>query len=77
MQAFMNALTPGYFKAMHVPILAGRDFEIRDQPTRWDDSPDSGPRVAIVNRRFAEHFFKTVRRRWASISAGATVPRRS
>ena len=60
MQAFMNALTPGYFKAMHVPILAGRDFEIRDQPTRWDDSPDSGPRVAIVNRRFAEHFFKTV-----------------
>ena len=60
MQAFMNALTPGYFKAMHVPLLAGRDFEIRDQPTRWDDSPDSGPRVAIVNRRFAEHFFKTV-----------------
>ena len=60
MQAFMNALTPGYFKAMHVPMLAGRDFEIRDQPTRWDDSPDSGPRVAIVNRRFAEHFFKTV-----------------
>ncbi len=60
MQAFMNALTPGYFKAMHVPLLAGRDFEIRDQPARWDDDPDSGPRVAIVNRRFAEHFFKTV-----------------
>ena len=63
MQAYMNALTPGYFKAMHVPLLAGRDFEIRDQPTRWDDSPDSGPRVAIVNRRFAEHFFKTRGRR--------------
>ena len=60
MQAFMNALTPGYFKAMRVPLLAGRDFEIRDQPTRWDDAPESGPRVAIVNRRFAEHFFKRV-----------------
>ena len=27
MQAYMNALTPGYFKAMRVPLLAGRDFE--------------------------------------------------
>jgi predicted permease len=60
MQAFMNMLTPGYFKAMRVPLLAGRDFEIKDQPTTWDESEDSGPRVAIVNRRFAEHFFKGV-----------------
>ena len=30
----MNALTPGYFKAMHVPMLAGRDFQITDQPTQ-------------------------------------------
>jgi predicted permease len=60
MQAFMNALTPGYFKAMRVQLLAGRDFQERDQPTRWDDDEESGPRVAIVNRRFAEHFFKTV-----------------
>jgi predicted permease len=60
MQAFMNALTPGYFKAMHVSILAGRDFQLTDQPARWDDDENSGPRVAIVNRKFAEHFFKTV-----------------
>jgi predicted permease len=61
MQAFMNALTPGYFKAMHVPILAGRDFTLADQQFKWSDKPDeTGPRVAIVNRRFAEHFFKTV-----------------
>jgi predicted permease len=61
MQAFMNALTPGYFKAMRVPILAGRDFALTDQEFKWSDKPDeTGPRVAIVNRRFAEHFFKTV-----------------
>jgi ABC-type antimicrobial peptide transport system permease subunit len=61
MQAFMNALTPGYFKAMHVPVLAGRDFQLTDQQYKWGDGPDeTGPKVAIVNRRFAEHFFKTV-----------------
>jgi predicted permease len=50
MQAFMNALSPGYFKTMQIPFLEGRDF------TRMDYKPNSN--VAIVNRRFAEHFFK-------------------
>jgi predicted permease len=50
MQAFMNALSPGYFDAMRIPILEGRDF------TALDVIQNS--KVAIVNRRFAEHFFK-------------------
>ena len=50
MQAFMNALSPGYFKTMKIPILEGRDFQ------RADFKENS--RVAIVNRKFAEHFFK-------------------
>jgi predicted permease len=50
MQAFMNALSPGYFKTMKIALLEGRDF------TRADYKPDSN--VAIVNRKFAEHFFK-------------------
>jgi predicted permease len=50
MQAFMNGLSPGYFETMQIPFLEGRDFN------RLDVKPEAG--VAIVNRRFAEHFFK-------------------
>jgi predicted permease len=49
MQAFMNALSPGYFATMQIPILEGRDF------TQMDIKEKST--VAIVNRRFAQHFF--------------------
>jgi predicted permease len=49
MQAFMNALSPGYFEAMQIPVLEGRDFT-------WMDAREK-PTVAIVNRRFADHFF--------------------
>jgi predicted permease len=49
MQAFMNALSPGYFETMKIPFIEGRDF------TAMDIKQNST--VAIVNRRFAEHFF--------------------
>ena len=49
MQAFMNSISPGYFTAMGIPMLGGRDFR----------RPDAQERsiVAIVNRKFADHFF--------------------
>ncbi|MGE0863598.1 MAG: ABC transporter permease [Vicinamibacterales bacterium] len=49
MQAFMNSLSPGYFQTMGIPFLEGRDF------TRVDAKEDAT--VAIVNQKFARHFF--------------------
>jgi len=49
MAAFMNALSPGYFQTMGVPLLEGRDFDDRDFGNRFA--------VAVVNRKFARHFF--------------------
>jgi len=49
MQAFMNALSPGYFETMGIKLLDGRDF-------RTSDIVES-PKIAIVNRKFAQHFF--------------------
>jgi predicted permease len=49
MQAFMNSLSPGYFGTMGIALLEGRDF------TRMDAKENAT--VAIVNRRFADHFF--------------------
>ena len=40
--------TPGYFKTMGIPLLAGRDFH--------NERADA-PRVAIVNKAFAERMF--------------------
>jgi predicted permease len=51
MQAFMNAISPGYFATMGVHFLEGRDFDRRD----IDNAEKI--RVAIVNRTFARHFF--------------------
>ena len=53
MQAFMNAVSPGYFATMGVRVLEGRDFDRRDV----DQANQT--KVAIVNREFATHFFGT------------------
>jgi len=42
-------VTPGYFRAMSIPLLSGRDFTRRDLPDT--------PQVAIVNSAFARKFW--------------------
>jgi predicted permease len=49
MQAFMNSISPGYWETLGVRIIEGRDFDHRDEGDRFS--------VAIVNRKFATHFF--------------------
>jgi predicted permease len=56
MQAFMNSPSLGYFQTMGIPLLEGRDFDAHDVPP-WQIDGRSRPRVAIVNQRFAKHFF--------------------
>ncbi len=48
-QSDNRVVGPGYFQALGVPILAGRDFD-------WADRPET-PKVMIVNDVFAREFF--------------------
>ena len=56
-----NAISPGYFKAMGMPIVAGRDFNERDEnvgePPKNADGEAPEFRVAIVNELFAKKYF--------------------
>lgn len=42
-------VTPGYFEAMHIPMVAGRPFDERDR--------QSAPWTIIVDERLAHHFW--------------------
>jgi len=49
MQAFMNSVSPDYFKTMGTRLVEGRDFNAGDDGDNVN--------VCIVNRKFARHFF--------------------
>jgi predicted permease len=48
-RVLVNAVGPGYFELMGIPLTLGRDFDALDTPER--------PTVVIVNRAFAEKYF--------------------
>jgi predicted permease len=48
MKTYRDLVSPGYFDAMKIPLLEGRDFDLRDDA--------SSPRVMIVNQEFARRF---------------------
>jgi len=45
----MNVVSPGYFSAMGIPLLSGREFTDADSAT--------GPRVTIINETLAHKYF--------------------
>ena len=45
-----NSVSPGFYQALGVPLIAGRDFTAKDAL--------GAPRVAIVNQKFVDYFFK-------------------
>jgi predicted permease len=50
MNVSRHAVSAGYFKAMGIPLLAGREVSERDGA--------GAPKVIVVNEEFARHFFK-------------------
>jgi predicted permease len=62
-----NAVSPGFFSTVGIPLLAGREFSMADQA--------NSPPVAVVNRAFAREFFgedDPVGKRFGHAGAGSS-----
>ena len=57
-----NAVTPGWFATMGIPVLSGRDFDGRDR--------SGGPLVAVVNESFVRRFLPGQQPLGRSINTG-------
>jgi predicted permease len=49
MNAWVNYVSPGYFGTLKIPLYTGRDFR--------DTDASGAATVAVVNQKFAKHFF--------------------
>ena len=63
---FFNAVTPGYFQALGIPVKAGADFDWRD----WG----SGKRLAVVNEVLTAGHFGKVAPLDRMVGEGTRVP---
>jgi predicted permease len=53
---YFNAVSPGYFPTLGIPLIAGRDFEARDLPPVNPRPGEPAERVAIVSETFAKKY---------------------
>jgi putative ABC transport system permease protein len=53
---YNNRISPGYFDAMGIRLVAGRDFDARDERQPGPGSQAAPARVAIVNEEFVRRF---------------------
>ena len=56
--ALNNAVSPGYFAAMGIPVLRGREFNDRDFRSAPPAEGATDFRVVVVNETFARRYFK-------------------
>jgi putative ABC transport system permease protein len=58
-QPYMNQVSPNYFAALGVPIIAGRDFTMADnhEVKHGPDADDFVPTVVMINEAFAKKYF--------------------
>ena len=58
-EPYMNSVSPGYFATLGVPIVAGRDFTIKDtlRIQHGREATDTSPDKVMINESFAKKFF--------------------